>query len=155
MKMKMMRRIPMNLRSLILAYGTCIALTALAQDDISLQFGQAEFGDVIEFYKRLTGFHVVVDPEVAWKITLTTTKPVPKEKAIELIEHALFAAGYGLIQTTPDTVRIPGYAKGIGGEAIPVFKKPEDLPRQMQLHRTFGLLELRPIEHRHAEFDDG
>jgi type II secretory pathway component GspD/PulD (secretin) len=131
----MMKRTPTNLRLLILAYGTCIAVTALAEDAISIQFNEAEVGDVITSYQRLTGFHVVVDPEVVGPITLSTTKRVSKEKAIELIEQTLFAAGYGLIQTTPDTVRIPGFGKGISGEVIPVFKKLEDLPKGERIVR--------------------
>jgi type II secretory pathway component GspD/PulD (secretin) len=95
----------------------------------SLGFGNAPVEDIVTFYSRLTDVHVIRDTQLTGRIFLESGQPVTRAKAIELIETALFANGFSIIQTQPDTIQIVGLGKSARSEAIPLLTKPEQLPK--------------------------
>ena len=61
--------------------------------------------------------------------------PFPKTAAgdpgtsIALIEKALFLAGFTLIDAGDDTVEVIGLGKPVRAEGLPLYTKPDELPR--------------------------
>jgi general secretion pathway protein D len=104
------------------------AITAGAEDQIVLQFPNTDVRDLLVFYERLTACKIVVDNQVIGQITLTSGQPVSKAKAIELIEQALFANGFSIIEPSKDMLRIISPGKNPRSEGIPLITKPEDIP---------------------------
>ena len=100
-----------------------------AQESISVSFPEAAVQDILAFYGRLTGFHIVADSQVMGQLSLVTTEPVSAAKAIELVEAVLFANGFSIIQIQPDTLQIVGLGRSARSEALPIVTTPEQLPK--------------------------
>jgi general secretion pathway protein D len=88
----------------------------------------SDVNQLLDFYEHLTGSKIIRDNQVLGQVNLVVNQPVPKAKAIELIEQALFANGFSIIEPNKETLRIVGLGKNPRTEGIPLISKAEDIP---------------------------
>src|SRR5512144_3178072 len=104
-------RVPMKYLTLSLLVALSTVGGVYAEDLIQMRFPQLRVQEIIEYYRHLTGAHVITDSQVTGLMSLETLEPVSRAKAIELIETALFANGFSIIQPQPDTIQIIGLGR--------------------------------------------
>jgi hypothetical protein len=93
------------------------------QAAVQIQFGpSSDVRDVLRLYEMLTGQQVISTDQVKGPMPLTVTERVPKEQALALIEKALFAHGFTLINS-PDlrTIQVTGPGQSPAQFPMPVF----------------------------------
>mgnify|MGYP003576807582 CR=1 FL=1 len=118
--------------SLIVAAASGSA-SAFAEAQVQMQFPNSDVKNVLAFYEGLTGRKIVADNQVIGQVNLVVDEPIPKAKAIELIEQVLFAYGFFIIEPNTDTLRIVGPGKNPRSEGVPLISKSEDIPTSERL----------------------
>ena len=104
---------PLNLRSqcTALAVACCLALSTPAgavEPKISLNFINADIGEVLKAIGQVTGKTFVVDPRVKGTLNIASPQPVPKSLAYEILLSSLRLQGYaaldsnGVVRVVPE-----------------------------------------------------
>src|SRR5687767_12951130 len=116
------------MKALVLLVSVFAIACCQAEDDVQLRFEKADIKEVISLYEKLTKCHIVAGNLVIGSLSASTVAAVPPSKAIELIETALFANGFAIVQTKPDTIRILGIGENAASGPLPTLTKPEEIP---------------------------
>jgi general secretion pathway protein D len=122
------------------------------EEGVSLQFPNNPVSDILGIYELLTGKTLVKDIDIfdLDQISLITSRPVSKEKAISLIESSLLLNGYILIDDkSNDSVRVfpPTAPQARLTQTMPVYRSPEELPDNKMVAMYFMELEhMDPME---------
>jgi type II secretory pathway component GspD/PulD (secretin) len=114
-----------------------------AEDTLSLNLPQADIREVLSLYEQLTGFHVVKSNMVVGTVSAQANGRVSKKTAIELIEAALFASGFPMVQTEPDMVEVVGVGGMVAARPMPTLTRLEDLPTHERVVRYVYQLKTR------------
>jgi len=114
-----------NIFALLLLAST---FTAIAGEEITLQYPNTDVKEIIASYQRITGKKIIYDNTVQGPINVVSATPVTQEKAIELIEGTLFADGFSLADVGNDSIQVSGIGRNSRSIGIPVYSKPEDIP---------------------------
>jgi general secretion pathway protein D len=93
-----------NLRRRVLAIAVawCLACSFAAgagEQKISLNFVNADIGEVLKAIGQVTGKTFVVDPRVKGTLNIASPQPVPKSLAYEILLSSLRLQGYAAIDT--------------------------------------------------------
>lgn len=105
--------------------------TASSQEKVALQLPNAPLDTVLNQYEQFTGKILLRGQNVnAPSIRLVVPEPIPKDKAIRLIEAALLLNGISLVPGPDNTVKVlfSGPKSGPRTEGIPILTRLEDLP---------------------------
>jgi type II secretory pathway component GspD/PulD (secretin) len=104
--------------------------TAAPSDTTSavLSFPNTDVNEVLSLYESLTHFKIIRDNFVQGKIMIMVAEPVPRDKAVEIIERTLFADGFAIIQIDSETVEIVGAGHNARGIGIPTISDPKQIP---------------------------
>jgi type II secretory pathway component GspD/PulD (secretin) len=95
---------------------------------VKLEFPRADVNDVLRLYESLTAFKIIKDNFVQGKITVSVAEPVPRDKAIQIIERTLVGNGFAILQVDPDTVEILGPGRNARSHGVPTITEAKDLP---------------------------
>jgi type II secretory pathway component GspD/PulD (secretin) len=114
---------------LLLRLAPRLAMVACAQEPATtdLMFANLDLHDALAVYARLSGNRVVTDERFAGNISVWATK-IPKAKAVDLFEQAMFAQGYAIFEPKPGVVRVMSLGQLVTKETLPVVSKVENLP---------------------------
>jgi general secretion pathway protein D len=135
------------MKPILIVLALLVAMTHAGRgEDFQLSFKNADIKEVLALYEKLTGFHVITSNQVVGSLSVSTAEPVPKKKAVELIETALFEDGFSIVQNKPDTVHVLGVATNPSSAAIPTFTRPEDIPGELRVVRYVYKLKFRAPE---------
>ena len=109
-----------------------VALSNPAQEapkNITLKFPNAPVADLLHYYAQLTGQQVVFDSTVQGQVNLESNGNVSREQAARLIEDALFANGFALVDADDGgTLRVLGLSRQPRSEGVPIYSSVDDLP---------------------------
>lgn len=118
-----------------------------AQDTVTLQYPNADVGDVLRLYETLTNKRVVMDNFVQGKVSIFLSKPVPKDEAIEIIKMNLLMNGFSLVPVPPDIVKVIGTGKNPRTAGIPIISDQADIPAGEEvISYLFKLRYADPVE---------
>src|SRR5437762_2341532 len=79
--------------------------------DITVQFPNAPVRDVMDAYQKLTGKRVIRDPAVEQAtVTIETPGMLTKNEAVDFIEKSLLIAGYAIVPSGENMVKIIAFA---------------------------------------------
>ncbi|MDQ2867231.1 MAG: hypothetical protein M3R59_02295 [Verrucomicrobiota bacterium] len=118
-----------------------------AQDMVTLQYPNADVGDVLRLYETLTNKHIVMDNFVQGKVSIFLSKPVPKDEAIEIIKMNLLMNGFSLVPVPPDIVKVIGTGKNPRTAGIPIISDEADIPAGEEvISYLFKLRYADPVE---------
>jgi len=84
---------------------------------------------VIEQYQALVGKTVIYDNTVAGPLSVPSTAGMVNDKAISMIEDALFASDYSLVDLRDGSIELLGLARNARGVGVPSYDQIEALPR--------------------------
>ncbi|MDX6767341.1 MAG: secretin N-terminal domain-containing protein [Candidatus Methylacidiphilales bacterium] len=104
---------------------------ATSQEMVPLQLPNAPVETVLSLYEQYTGKTILRGQNITGPfIRLVVAEPVPKDKAVRLIEAALLLNGFSLVPGPDNTVKVlnVGQKGGPRTEGIPIFTRAEDLP---------------------------
>ncbi len=136
-------------RLLLAAVVLCCAALALAQQqqNVSLNYKDADIRKVVEAVSEVTGRNFILDPRVTGKVTLLSSTPMSPDAFYEAFLSILQVHGYvaiqsgDLIKIIPDaTARQFAGPIGTGSAA-----GPDDLATQVIQVRNVGATQLVPI----------
>ena len=85
--------------------------------------------DLLAHYAQLTGKKIICDPNVNGPAYLVLPPDAANEKKVELIEKQMFLNGFSLIDSGEDVLEVLGVGKQVRSTALPIYTKPEELPR--------------------------
>ena len=119
----------MNRLPLFALFVFASIFTASATEPIKLAFRNSDVHEVLALYQSLTAKKIIYDNTVQGTMSLDLEAPVNREKAIELIEKSLFANGFSLIDISGDSVEVAGLGRNPRALGVPVYTKPEDIPK--------------------------
>lgn len=137
------------LRMLIAVVALCCAALAWAQQqqNVSLNYKDADIRKVVEAVSEVTGKNFILDPRVTGKVTLLSSTPMSPDAFYEAFLSILQVHGYvaiqsgDLIKIIPDaTARQFAGPIGTSGAA-----GPDDLATQVIQVRNVGATQLVPI----------
>ena len=101
------------------------------EDQVSLAFSNSPMAEVLDRYSLLTGKAVLCQPGLGATVNLQT-KPISKQKAIELIELALSQFNNFFVSLDEETMVVV-----VGGDRpafpIPLITDPKEIPSGYQL----------------------
>ncbi len=138
-----------SLRMLFAVTALCCAAVAWAQQqqDVSLNYKDADIRKVVEAVSEVTGKNFILDPRVTGKVTLLSSTPMSPDAFYEAFLSILQVHGYvaiqsgDLIKIIPDaTARQFAGPIGTSGAA-----GPDDLATQVIQVRNVGATQLVPI----------
>lgn len=107
------------------------AKAAPANDRISLQFPNTPIREVLEVYQQLTGKRIIRDPKIEQaSVSIETSGEMSKADAIIFMEKSLLLAGYAVVPSGENMVKVLAYDAGRkpSSEGVPLFLRGEDLP---------------------------
>ena len=134
---------------LLAAVALCFAALTWAQQqqNVSLNYKDADIRKVVEAVSEVTGKNFILDPRVTGKVTLLSSTPMSPDAFYEAFLSILQVHGYvaiqsgDLIKIIPDaTARQFAGPIGTGGAA-----GPDDLATQVVQVRNVGATQLVPI----------
>ncbi len=149
MMIRKQRLKPGSLRMLLAAVALCFAILASAQQqqNVSLNYKDADIRKVVEAVSEVTGKNFILDPRVTGKVTLLSSTPMSPDAFYEAFLSILQVHGYvaiqsgDLIKIIPDaTARQFAGPIGTGNAA-----GPDDLATQVIQVRNVGATQLVPI----------
>ncbi len=149
MMIRKQRLKPGSLRMLLAAVALCFATLASAQQqqNVSLNYKDADIRKVVEAVSEVTGKNFILDPRVTGKVTLLSSTPMSPDAFYEAFLSILQVHGYvaiqsgDLIKIIPDaTARQFAGPIGTGNAA-----GPDDLATQVIQVRNVGATQLVPI----------
>lgn len=82
---------------LLLLFSSALQ-TTYAQDDVTLNFRNAELMGVLEFYSKLTGKVFVPSEQVSGSVTVISPGPLNEDQAIKLLFSILDMRGYAVVE---------------------------------------------------------
>jgi len=138
-----------SLRMVLAAVALCIGALAWAQQqqNVSLNYKDADIRKVVEAVSEVTGKNFILDPRVTGKVTLLSSTPMSPDAFYEAFLSILQVHGYvaiqsgDLIKIIPDaTARQFAGPIGTGSAA-----GPDDLATQVVQVRNVGATQLVPI----------
>jgi type II secretory pathway component GspD/PulD (secretin) len=97
-------------------------------DLVSLNITEQDAQSVIRFYAKLANLNVIQERFAPTKMTVVADAPVSREKAIEMIEQALFQRNFAIVQVDSDTVEIVGPGHNARKCGVPILSDAKDLP---------------------------
>jgi len=98
---------------------------------VPLQLPNAPIESVLSQYEQFTGKTILRGSNINGpSIRLYVNEPIPKDKAIRLIEAALLLNGFSLVQGPDNTVKVLniGQKGGPKTEGVSIYTRAEDLP---------------------------
>lgn len=110
--------------------------TPPANDRIALQFPNTPIREVLEVYQQLTGKRIIRDPKIEQAtVSIETSGELTKADAIIFMEKSLLLAGYAVVPSGENMVKVLAYEAGRkpSSEGVPFFNKAEDLPQTDQV----------------------
>lgn len=105
-------------------------------DRIALQFPNTPIREVLEVYQQLTGKRIIRDPKIEQAtVSIETSGDLSKADAIVFMEKSLLLAGYAVVPSGENMVKVLAYDAGRkpSSEGVPLFLKAEDLPKTDQV----------------------
>jgi general secretion pathway protein D len=94
----------------VVATGALLAVSAtpaLAQDEVQINFRDADIRSVIESVAEITGVSFVLDPRVKGKVTIIAPQPIDSSLLYEAVLSALHVQGYQAVADGAVTRIIP------------------------------------------------
>ena len=83
---------------LLLSASPALAQPVTAdEDEILINFDDAELQQVINTISRLTNENFLIDPSVKGRVTVVAPRPVPKAEALQVLQSILELHGYALV----------------------------------------------------------
>ncbi|MBN2713658.1 MAG: hypothetical protein JXR97_14655 [Planctomycetes bacterium] len=79
---------------------------------VTVNFRDTEIISVIDYYSKILGKTFIIDNKLKGKVTVISPGPIPKQKALAMLDTILSMHGYGLVNSD-------GYIKVIQREKIP------------------------------------
>jgi type II secretory pathway component GspD/PulD (secretin) len=116
-------------------------------DMVSLNITDQDVQSVVRFYSKLANLNVIQQNFGPAKITVVADGPVSREKAIDLIEQALFQQNFDIVQVDSDTVDIVGSGQNARKCGVPVLSDAKDLPvheRVVSSYTRLNMLTFKP-----------
>lgn len=105
-----------------------------AGEPVRLQFPNTDVREVLDFYERLTGKHVVTDNQVQGTVYIVVPGNIAPEEAIRIIEINLQLNGITLIPVEGSKiVKVVGTGKNPRNAAIPIIADELLLPASEQV----------------------
>ncbi|CAN5766055.1 N/A [soil metagenome] len=107
-----------------------------ANDRIALQFPNTPIREVLEVYQQLTGKRIIRDPKIEQAtVSIETSGELTKADAIIFMEKSLLLAGYAVVPSGENMVKVLAYEAGRkpSSEGVPLFLRAEDLPQTDQV----------------------
>ena len=87
-----------------------------ANERVRLQFPNTDVREVLEFYERLTGKHLVTDNQVQGTVNISVAGELPAEEAVRIIEINLLLNGITMIPVEhSNIVKVVGTGKNPRG----------------------------------------
>ncbi|CAN5843848.1 type II secretion system secretin GspD [soil metagenome] len=105
--------------------------TPPANDRIALQFPNTPIREVLEVYQQLTGKRIIRDPKIEQAtVSIETSGELTKADAIIFMEKSLLLAGYAVVPSGENMVKVLAFEGGRkpSSEGVPLFLRAEDLP---------------------------
>ena len=113
---------------------------------VQLAFGPtSDVKDVLALYGQLVDHHILYTNVVVGPCPVVTPERVTKEKAISLIESALFANGFCLVDSPDGTVQVTGIGQSTSTFPIPVYTKLEELPKRERIAKMVFKIRNRDV----------
>lgn len=107
-----------------------------ANDRIALQFPNTPIREVLEVYQQLTGKRIIRDPKIEQAtVSIETSGELTKADAIIFMEKSLLLAGYAVVPSGENMVKVLAFEGGRkpSSEGVPLFLRAEDLPQTDQV----------------------
>ena len=126
--------------TLILALLTLPVAALSGEDKVSLNFVNADIGEVVKAVGLITGKTFIVDPRVKGTLNITSPQPVGKSLAYDILLSSLRLQGYaavesgGVVRVVPET-EAKFYALPTSGKG----KRGKGLARGQMVSRVFSL----------------
>jgi general secretion pathway protein D len=99
------------------------------EDSITMQFPHTSVVEVLSFYEKLTGKHLIRDSNLAGpELSIVVAEPVPKKTAVGLLESSLLLNGYTLVPVDDQTVKVLGPSRPPRTEGLPLYLEESELP---------------------------
>jgi type II secretory pathway component GspD/PulD (secretin) len=144
------KRIRVIPRTEALAPDTAQSVASLKtpnNDSVQLNFGpSSDFREVLHLYKIITGRQLIYSGKVEGPCPLVVHERVPRVQAVSLIENALFANGFTLVDL-PDrgTLQVGGIGQSPAQFPIPVFTNLNEIPTGERLVRMVFKIRHRSV----------
>jgi type II secretory pathway component GspD/PulD (secretin) len=134
---------------LLLLVSRAVGQENSGADLVSLNITDQDAQSVVRFYAKLTKLNVIQGNSAPTKITVVADSPVSREKAIDMIEQALFQQNFAIVQVDSDTVEIVGSGQNPRKCGVPVLFDAKDLPgheRVVSLLYTFKYADAQSMQ---------
>ncbi|MFA7605906.1 MAG: type II secretion system secretin GspD [Rhodocyclaceae bacterium] len=87
--------------------STALSLPVRADDNVSLNFANAEIGSVIDAIGKISGKNFLVDPRVKGTLNIVTNTPVSRDLSYQILLSALRLQGYTAVEGPGVTKIVP------------------------------------------------
>lgn len=148
-----MKRRPFKLASLIFGSASFLFYSRVIVASVTMNFVNADIGEVARAIGAATGKTIVVDPRVKGQLTLVSENPVDEDRALKTLQSALRMQGFSLLQdhgvlkVVPEAdAKLQGVPTYIGNN--PTAKGDQIVTQVFQLRRESAnnlLPVLRPL----------
>ena len=105
--------------------STTLSLPVRADDNVSLNFANAEIGSVIDAIGKISGKNFLVDPRVKGTLNIVTNTPVSRDLSYQILLSALRLQGYtavegpGVTKIVPEAdAKLHGVPVGLGKQTV-------------------------------------
>ena len=100
-----------------------------ASESVAMQFPHASVLDILSFYEKLTGKHIIRDSNLQGpEISIMVADQIPRGEAVSLIESSLLLNGYTFVPVDSKTVKILGPSRPPRSEGLPLYREESQLP---------------------------